>query len=306
MFDFDPREIGDSRDRQDVYDPRWGEDPRELDERDRDPDNRARDPRDPFLDNLDLPRGQERELVSDDHERLYELNHEDARILATIGAFRVVTEQALDDTRDAEADPRGDTLQHLEEQGLIRLVATDADERAAVLTDRGWDVLDAHRRDRDTGHDQEFHEGIGRARELKHDAQLFRAYLEVEQRLRSEGARVERIVLERDLRREYQEFLQERNRDRADSDGRPERDPREIEQWAREHDLPYFDGRVHLPDVRIEYELRDRDAHEDVEVVTSHYRGAHAATRARAGFTLFHASQRHGGAPFSPREWEED
>jgi hypothetical protein len=110
----------------------------------------------------------------------------------------------------------------------------------------------------------------------------------------------------RSVANEYQEFLQARNRDRTDSDGRPDRDAREIEQRAREHDLPYFDGRVHLPDVRIEYELRDRDAHEDVEVLTSHYRGAHAATRARAGFTLFRASQHRGHAPFSPREWEED
>jgi hypothetical protein len=111
--------------------------------------------------------------------------------------------------------------------------------------------------------------------------------------------------LERDLRREYQEFLQARNRDRADSDGRPDRDAREIEQWAREHQLPYFDGHVHLPDFRIEYELRDRDGHEDVEVLTGHYRGAHAASRVRAGFTCFSASRHQGHAPFSPREWEE-
>jgi hypothetical protein len=80
-----------------------------------------------------------------------------------------------------------------------------------------------------------------RARELQHDAQLFRAYQEVEKRLRDEGAEIERVILERDLRRDYQEFLQEHNRDRPDSDGRPDRDAREIEEWAREHDLPYFE-----------------------------------------------------------------
>jgi hypothetical protein len=35
--------------------------------------------------------------------------------------------------------------------------------------------------------------------------------------------------------------------------------PREIERWAREHDLPYFDDRVRFPDFRIEYELDRRD-----------------------------------------------
>lgn len=308
MFDFDPRDI-ESRDRyaEDVYDPRWGEDPRDRDERDRDVDSRDRDPRDPFVDALELPRGLERELVQDERENLYELNGEDARTLATIGAFRVVTEHDLEDVRDPSADPRDDTLDHLADEGLIRFVDIGADERAAVLTDQGWDVLDAHRRDPDDERGQEFHAELGRARELHHDAQLFHAYLEVEKRLRDEGAEIERIVLERDLRREYQEFLQEHNHDRPDSDGRPDRDPDEIEQWAREHDLPYFDGHVHLPDFRIEYELDGRERHEDVEVVTEHYRGAHAASRGRAGFTCFGAGGRtsRGGFPFSPDDWED-
>ena len=44
-------------------DPRWGSDPRERDDdtRDRDPV----DPRDVFVNKLDLPRGLERELVRD-------------------------------------------------------------------------------------------------------------------------------------------------------------------------------------------------------------------------------------------------
>jgi hypothetical protein len=136
---------------------------------------------------------------------------------------------------------------------------------------------------------------------------LFHAYLEVEERLRDEGAEIERIVPERDLRSEYQEFLQEHNRDRPDSDGRPDRDDDEIEAWALEHDLPYFDGHLHLPDFRIEYELDGRERHEDVEVVTEHYRGAHGASRAQAGFTCFGAGGRtgRGGSPFSPDDWED-
>ena len=307
MFDFDPRDYADERDREHeaIYDSRWGEDVRERDERERELDPRDRDPRDPFVHGLDLPHGLERELVHDEREHLYELNGEDSRMLATIGAFRVVAERDLDAVRDAYADPRDATLDHLRDEGLIRFVQTDGNERAAVLTDRGWDVLDAHRRDRDDG-DQEFHAGLGRSRELKHDAQLFRAYLAVEKRLRDEGAEIERVVLERDLRRGYQEFLQEHNRDHPDSDGRPDRDQGEIEDWAREHDLPYFDDRVHLPDFRVEYDLDGRDRHEDVEVLTAHYRGAHAASRTQAGFTCFGGrGTSRGAAPFSPHDWED-
>jgi hypothetical protein len=50
--------------------------------------------------------------------------------------------------------------------------------------------------------------------------------------------------------------------------------------WPREHELPYFDGQVHFPDYRIEYEFDRREHHEDIELFTPHYVGAHAASRA--------------------------
>ncbi|MBI4265180.1 MAG: hypothetical protein HY657_12460 [Acidobacteria bacterium] len=310
-MDFDPRDYDgrerDGRDRDDDRIYGWGEDPRERDGRERDLDPRDRDPRDPFVEGLDLPRGPERELVIDDREREYELNGEDSRMLATIGAFRVVPERDLKGFRDAEH-----TLEHLREEGLIHAVQIGPDDRADVLTDRGWDLLEANRRERDDdGHDprdddrQEFHAGVARERELQHDADLFRVYLKVEDRLRDQGADIERVILEVDLRREYQEWLQEHNRGRSDSDGRPDRTDREIEEWAREHDL-YFDGKVHFPDFQIEYELEGRDRHENVEVTTGHYRGAHAASRAKAGFTCVRGGRSGGGGtPFDP-DYAED
>jgi hypothetical protein len=53
---------------------------------------------------------------------------------------------------------------------------------------------------------------------------------------------VRRVVLEQDLKRDYQAFLQAHNRGNTDSDGRPDRNERDIREWARDHDLPYFDG----------------------------------------------------------------
>ena len=79
----DPREYGE-RDRDDGR-------PRVYDERDRD----DRDPRDGLMHDLDLPRGEERELVVD-RDRVYELNGEDSRTLAAVGTFRVVPEHDLD------------------------------------------------------------------------------------------------------------------------------------------------------------------------------------------------------------------
>jgi hypothetical protein len=276
-------------------DPRW-DDGREREEgRERVYDHREpaeHDPRDGLMHDLDLPRGDARELVVD-RDRVYELNGEDSRTLAAIGTFRVVAERELGGDRD----PDHDTLDHLRDQGLIRTIALGDDDRAVVLTKEGRDLLDANRRERDGGDSQEFYAGVNRPRELDHDAHLYAAYREEEARLRQEHDQVEihRVVLEEDLKREYQEFLQDHNRDRSDSDGRPDRTEEEIRRWADEHDLPYFDDRLHFPDFRIEHEADGRERHEDVEVLTPHYRGAHAAGRAKAGFRLYSAGSGGGG-----------
>ena len=120
------------------------------------------------------------------------------------------------------------------------------------------------------------------------------------------GARIERVVLDYELKREYQRWLHERDRDRSDYDGHPDRSDEEIRLWALEHDLPYFDDEVHFPDLRIEYEEPDgRWDHDDVEVVTEHYRGAHRASVARSGFSCYGASSGRGGRPFDPHVAEE-
>jgi hypothetical protein len=136
-WDCDPRDYADPREREDlnIYDDRWLDDPRALDDRERDfereCDPRDHDPRDAFVDGLELPRGLERELVQDDRENLYELNREDGRMLATIGAFRVIAERDLEAVRDPEWDPRDDTLEHLRDERLIRgVISTSASARS--------------------------------------------------------------------------------------------------------------------------------------------------------------------------------
>ena len=114
--------------------------------------------------------------------------------------------------------------------------------------------------------------------------------MDVADRLAERGARIERIVLDYELKRDYQRWLHERDGDRDDYDGHSDRSSAEIQQWAADHDLPNFDNHVHFPDLRVEYEEVDgRLRHEDVEVMTVHYRGGHAAAVSRAGFSCYGA-----------------
>ena len=134
-------------------DARWN-DPREYDDRDRG-DSRRRiygerdqddhDPRDSLIHHLDLPRGEERELVVD-RDRVYELNAADSRTLAAVGTFRVVPEQDLDTNHDA--------VRHLRDERLVETVNLGGDERGLTLTKEGRDLLDSHslERDGETGH----------------------------------------------------------------------------------------------------------------------------------------------------------
>jgi hypothetical protein len=169
--------------------------------------------------------------------------------LAAVGTFRIVPEQDLDIGHD--------TLGHLRADGLVEAVDLGGDERGLVLTKQGRDLLESHTLERDNDASQAFYAGVSRSREIDHDSNLYATYRQEEARLRDEhgGLDIRRVILEQDLKREYQEFLQEHNRGRADSDGRPDRDEGEIREWAREHDLPYFDEQVHFPDYRI---TRDR------------------------------------------------
>jgi len=276
-------------------------DPRSSNDRDRDDfDDRSRgsrggsserdhaadrDPRDVFTRDLDLPRCRERRPVRE-RDRVYEINGTESRMLATVGAFRVVAESDLHDGRD---DTRK-AQRHLEREGLLRTSPLSSDDRAVVLSDRGRDLLEANRRERERSWErrQSFYAGLRKPRELTHDSKVHRAYQRAEERLRRQGGRVDRVVLDYELKRDYQRFLHERNRGRKDCDGRPDREPEEIARWAREHDLPYEDGHVHFPDARIEYEDRDgRSRHEDIEIVTGHYRGAHPGAVARSGFSCY-------------------
>ena len=192
-----------------MYDPRW-DDPRE---RERSDDGRRActtsvtgttdDPRDGLMHDLDLPRGDERELVVD-RDRVYELNGEDSRTLAAVGTFRVVPEHDLGHrtttTRSTTCATRA-----------CRTSSLGDDERGVVLTKEGRDLLDSHTLERDDEAPQAFHAGVNRPRELDHDAHLYATYRQEEARLRDEHGDLDirRVVLEQDLKREYQEFLQD-------------------------------------------------------------------------------------------------
>ncbi len=270
--DEDARQMGRGPGSDGARDEHAGDEPRRRDddsrafERDRASRDRndGLDPRDVFMRDLDLPRGLDREIVHNARDREYSLRGSESRTLSTVGAFRVVSSRDLCDHNHRAADPRSGDLRHLREEGLIRTERLDGHrDVAVVLTKEGRDVLESNRHDhshshrQDHRHDrhQEFYAGLKKPRELAHDSQVYRAYLREAERLAERGARIDRVALDYELKREYQRWLHERDRDRDNADGRPDREAHEIEEWAHDHDLPYFEdhGSYCPPDVDASY-----------------------------------------------------
>ena len=127
---------------------------------------------------------------------------------------------------------------------------------------------------------QRFHSGLVKAKELAHDAAIYPAYLEAARAIEEAGGKVERVVLDYELK---SHINREMNRGGAVSgEAKDERRAR----LAKEFDLQVVDGKLPLPDLRIEYlDENGERHHEDIEIVSRHYHGAHLSGKSAAGFT---------------------
>ena len=281
----------------------------------RPPETRVPDPPAPSkttprvpMDRLVLPRGPDREPVRV-RDHVYRLRESEARMLATVGVFRVV--RAADvQPGDAARNAWSGDLRALSDQGLLehRTVEINRESTAVVvLTKAGKELLDAHQH-AGSGRAQTFHAGLVKPREIAHDSQLYRLFQAEAERIEADGGRVTRVVLDYELKREYQTFLnrpgREDDTDRAD----------DLEAFAARSGLPIVDGHLELPDLRIEFEMTDgRLEYRDVELVTEHYSRGQLAGKSAAGFALYRAagagkprggSSRRGGTPFDPHHLE--
>jgi hypothetical protein len=258
---------------------------------------------------LSLPRGAEREPVRHG-SRMVALRGSEVRTLALVGAFRVADARELE-SPGATDRWHGD-LEHLRREGLVTLTPQLLDgQRTALvtLTRSGRELLENHRHAGPGEQPQAFYAGLAKPREATHDAQLSRVYADAAQRLQERGCRIHRVVVDYELKRDYQRFLQERNRASGNPSGTPDRSPDEVRAWADKHGLPVVDERVQFPDVRIEYEHEDgRPDREDLELATGHYNARQMAAKRASGFRIHRsgASQLRtgkaprGGSPFDP------
>ena len=108
----------------------------------------------------------------------------------------------------------------------------------------------------------------------------------------SQGGSIERVVLDYELKKKAYSPLAKARRVSVEEFHRKQ------EEVARDLGLRVIEGKIRLPDLRVEYETATGEAARvDLELATEHYRGDHMATKSAAGFKIYaeHASFPPGG-----------
>jgi hypothetical protein len=235
------------------------------------------------------------------------LRDEERKVLAEVGRFRVVTTRDLAETvYDNRRSRMERDLAFLREKGLVQVDSVNARrdgrggrvERIEVvtLTRTGRDVA---RQTSGLPQDQKLYAGMVKPREVEHDAQIYRAYSKEAEQIERKGGTNLRVQLDFELKSQVQKAIY------AERKADPQRDMAEIKQQVAEKlELPFADGKIQIPDARIEYDQpskndqdleQDQDqgsrtGHEDIEVLTAAYRPGHLRNKAQAGFHVYASS----------------
>jgi hypothetical protein len=231
------------------------------------------------------------------------LHREEKQLLGEVGRFRVL---ALKDAAQTiySGDERAlrSDLRFLKEQGLVSLDIVNArrDGRArpverlevVTLTREGEKLARSVNK---IDPNQKLYHGLVKPREVEHDSQIYRAYLQEWKKIERQGGMNPRVKLDFEIKSEAQKAIY------AARQIEPERDLNEIKrQVAQEQNLPLIDNQIQIPDARIEYDLDQgsRTGFSDIEVVTAAYRPGHLRAKVQSGFHLYASGRDAAGLSF--------
>ena len=260
-----------------------------------------------------------RRQVYRDHEHAYLLNDDELRLLREIGTFRTLAaadaERYLYPGRERllEQDLRTLFRHGLAQQFRVPVTLTRAERRAGrepvltvlVVSDRSKQLLTATApegsrqayyarpvdrpkyRSRPTREQKQARRAyLVQVRQLKHDTALYAVYRREKEALEARGNQVTRVALDYEFKGRIA-----RRMNRVIQSGASESTvAAERRAAAAENELQVVDGRIPLPDLRLEYETPEGERrHVDLEVLTRHYHRSQRAQKHRAGFRMYDA-----------------
>lgn len=219
-------------------------------------------------------------------DRSYLLRDSEMHSIKEIGKFRVVAVSDLAKYAYGENRERMDEdIRRLARHSLVSDKTVEISQkktlRVVTLTKTGHRLL---KNTNQLPDDQPIYHGLLKPREVKHDADLYRLYQKEAARIERGGGRPVRVLLDYELKRNL-------NRDLAQM--APEKDdPNAKERIAEKHGLQVVNGKIPVPDLRVEYETPEFELrHVDLELATRDYRPRAMAEKAAAGFSIYGRSE---------------
>jgi hypothetical protein len=221
-----------------------------------------------------------------DRDKTYSLRDSEIHALSEVGKFRVVATQDLAGfAYNGDRSRMDGDVENLRRQGLVR-ETTLADTvhkptRVVSLSKEGHKLLS---RGKIVASDQAIYHGLKKPKEAFHDADLYRLYHKANDEIEGRGGRVDRVLLDYEMKAELYAKLAEA----LEGDTR-ERERETIrQQVAESYHFTVVRGKIPIPDLRIEYADQEMMAqHRDLELATDHYRPQGLAEKARAGFQIY-------------------
>lgn len=149
-----------------------------------------------------------------------------------------------------------------------------------------------------TNLDQAIYSGIKKPNEVEHDSQLYRMFKHKESELRSQGFTPKRVVIDYEFKKAINSRMA---KVRKGTEGYRHAQSR----VAAENKLVITNGKIAIPDVRVEYETEGgTHAHCDLELVSENYRSGQIAEKKAAGFALYASA--NGGRKVRNIDFMED
>jgi hypothetical protein len=215
-------------------------------------------------------------------DRSYLLRNSQLHSLEEIGKFRVIAvEDLAKHAYGADRQRMEKEIGQLVRQYLVTDKTVEIPQkktlRVVTLTKTGHRLL---RKTNQVPDNQPIYHGLAKPREIKHDADLYRLYQKEATRIERDGGRPVRVILDYELKRNL-------NRDLARLG--PQRDSLDAkEEIAEKHGLEIVNGKIPVPDLRVEYETPELELrHVDLELATREYRPRALAAKAAAGFSIY-------------------
>jgi hypothetical protein len=219
-------------------------------------------------------------------DRAYLLRNSEMHSIKEIGKFRVIAVSDLAKYAYGGNRERMDKdIRRLAQRSLVSDKTVEISQkktlRIVTLTKTGHRLL---KNTDQLPDDQPIYHGLLKPREVRHDADLYRLYQKEATRIERVGGRPVRVLLDYELKRNL-------NHDLAQM--APEKDdPNARERIAERHGLRVVNGKIPVPDLRVEYETSELELrHVDLELATRDYRPRAMAEKAAAGFSLYGRSQ---------------